>query len=189
MSNNDETRGTGSRPVDTNAVHELLLSRRSIRAFTSEPVSDAQVQALLEAAMAAPSANNRKPWQFVAVRQAELRQKLAQTHRYSGMAAQSPLVIVVLAEEETSIHFVPDTSAATQNILLQAVAMGLGAVWVGIYPYTEREAYVREALDIPDSLRVLCLIPIGHPAEKRSPRTQFDPAKVHYDRYGGKGND
>ena len=162
---------------------DLIKRRRSIRKYTSETVSDDDVRMLLEAAMAAPSANNAQPWGFVVVRDAERRQQLAEAHPWSKMCADAPAVFVVVGDPERSDHWVEDTSAATQNLLLGVTALDLGAVWVGIYPRTERETYVKRVLSIPDQRRVLCLVPVGHPAESRPPRTQYDESKVHYEGY------
>lgn len=162
---------------------DLIKKRRSIRRYTSEPVSEADIQALLEAAMAAPSASNRQPWEFVVVRDPVLRRRLAETHPYSKMAAEAPVVFVICGREEQSHHWVEDTSAATENLLLAAAGLGLGAVWVAVYPGADREDYVRQVLNLPPGLRVLCLVPLGHPAEEKPPRTQYDPRRVHYDRY------
>lgn len=162
---------------------DLIKKRRSIRKYTDEPVSDEDIQALLEAAMAAPSANNSQPWTFIVVREAELRQKLAQTHPWSKMAADAAVVFVVCGDPRRSSHWVEDTSAATENLLLAATALDLGTVWVGVYPKEQREQHVRQALGIPENLRVLCLVPTGHPAESKPPRTQFDERKVRYERY------
>lgn len=162
---------------------DLIKKRRSIRKYTSKTVSDADIRTLLEAAMAAPSANNSQPWQFIVVRDKELRQQLAETHPWSRMCAKAPVVFVVCGDERSSDHWVEDTSAATQNLLLAVTAMDLGAVWVGIYPRPQREAHVRRALGIPEGVRVLCLVPVGHPAESKQPRTQYDERKVHRERY------
>ena len=162
----------------------LIHSRRSIRSFTAEQVSSAQVQSLLEAAMAAPSARDRRPWEFVVVTDGGIREQLAQTHQFSGVARKAPLVIVVCGHPQVAPHWVQDCSAATENILLAAVGLGLGAVWVGIHPAIERETYVRQVLGIPAAVRPLCLIPIGHPAEEKQPRTRFEAAHVHYERFG-----
>ncbi len=113
----------------------------------------------------------------------ELCRRLADTHPYSKMAAEAAVVFVVCGREADSRHWVEDTSAATQNLLLAAAGLGLGAVWVACYPNVEREQYVRDCLGLPQDWRVLCLVPAGHPAESKPPRTQFDPARVHYDRY------
>jgi len=163
---------------------DLIKRRRSIRRYTGEPVSAADIQALLEAAMAAPSASNRRPWQFIVVREEGLRRQLAETHAYSRMCAEAAVVFVVLGEEARSQHWVEDTSAATENLLLAAAGLGLGAVWIAVYPHPDREDYVRRLLDIPSELRVLCLVAVGHPAEEKPPRTQYDPDRVHYERYG-----
>lgn len=162
---------------------DLIQKRRSIRKYTAEPIAEADIQAMLEAAMAAPSASNIKPWEFVVVRDRELCRKLGDTHPYSKMAAEAAAVFVVCGREGESRHWVEDTSAATQNLLLAAAGLGLGAVWVACYPNAEREQYVRDLLGLPAGLRILCLVPVGHPAETKPPRTQFDPARVHYDRY------
>lgn len=170
--------------VRNNQALELIFSRRSIREFTSEEVSPAQVSTLLEAAMAAPSARDRRPWEFIVVTDPAARELLAQTHQFSGVARKAPLVIVVCGHAEVAPHWVQDCSAATENILLAAVGLGLGAVWVGIHPAIVRETHVRQVLGIPPEVRPLCLVPIGHPAETKSSRTRFEGAHVHYERFG-----
>jgi nitroreductase len=162
---------------------ELIKRRRSIRRYTDEAVSDADVAALLEAAMAAPSADNLQPWEFVVVRDEGLRQQLAETHPWSRMCADAPVVFVVCGHERRSGHWVEDTSAATENLLLAAAGLDLGAVWVGVYPQSGYEKHVRRMLSIPRELRVLCLVPVGHPGESKLPHTKYDERKVHYDGY------
>jgi len=164
-------------------VLEVILKRRSIRDYTSQPVSDQQVRTLLEAAMAAPSASDRRPWHFVVVRDPELRQELGRTHQWSDMAARAPVVFVACGDEQASHHWMVDCSAAVENLLIQATAMDLGGCWVGIYPRPEREAHVRQLLHIPEALRVLCLVPLGYPAAPKSPRTRYEERCVHYDRF------
>ena len=170
--------------VNDNQALGLIFSRRSIRNFTTEEVSAAEIQALLEAGMAAPSARDRRPWEFVVVTDAGIREQLAQTHQFSGVARKAPLVIVVCGHQEVAPHWVQDCSAATENILLAAVGLGLGAVWVGIHPAIVRESHVRQILGLPLGVRPLCLIPIGHPDEEKQARTRFEAAHVHYERFG-----
>ena len=160
---------------------DMIKKRRSIRKYTDQPVTDEQIRQLLEAAMAAPSASNIQPWEFVVVRDPDLKRQLAQTHTWSHMAADAAAVFVVCGNERASHHWVEDASAATENLLLAVTALGLGAVWVGIYPGADREAHVRQALAIPEEIRVLCLVPVGHPAESKSPRTQYKESKVHHE--------
>lgn len=162
---------------------DLIKKRRSIRRYTGEPVSDADVKAMLEAAMAAPSANNVQPWEFVVVRDRTLRQQLAETHPWAAMCAQAPVVFVMCGHERQSNHWVEDVSAATENLLLAAAGLDLGAVWVMVYPQPRYEEHVRNVLGIPRGLRVLCLVPVGHPAESKPPHTKYDESKIHYDRY------
>jgi len=128
---------------------DIIKKRRSIRQYTAEDVSEEDVRLLLEAAMAAPSGNARDPWHFIVVRDAKTRAKLAATHDFAGMCSRAPVVIVVCGDEELSKHWIADTSAATQNILLAATALGLGTVWIGVFPTAEREAHVRRVLWYP----------------------------------------
>jgi len=152
---------------------ELILKRRSIRAYTDAPVTDDQIQMLLQAAMAAPSANDVRPWAFVVVRDRERRQALAETHRWSYMCADAPVVFAVVGDPAASDHWVEDCSAATENLLLAAAGLNLGAVWIAIYPRLQRETHVRRVLNIPDRLRPLCLVAVGQPAETKPPRTRY----------------
>ena len=159
---------------------DLLKQRRSIRKYTGETISDANIKTLLEAAMAAPSANNIQPWEFIVVRDRNLCQQLAETHTWSRMCADAPVVFVICGDEELSDHWVEDTSAATENLLLAVTGLNLGAVWVGVYPRPQREKHVKKVLNIPPNLRVLCLVPVGHPAESKPPHTKYDESKVRY---------
>ena len=168
----------------TNDLIQTILARRSIRKYTAEPVSEEAIRALLEAAMAAPSASNRKPWQFVVVTERETIDALAEAHAHGKMLFEAPLCISVCGDlTEMERFWVQNCSAATENLLLAAVALGLGAVWLGVYPRDERVKSVRQILDLPDHITPLNLISIGHPAEKRQPRTQYDEARVHRGRW------
>jgi nitroreductase len=163
---------------------DLLRTRRSIREYTDEPVADEQVDSMLKAAMAAPSAQNLKPWHFVVVHKRKTLDKLAGVHKYAYMLEKAPLAIVVCGDTEISEkHWVEDTCAATQNLLLAATALGLGGVWISLYPKKKHQKYAREVLDIPEHIGVLCVLAIGHPAEKKKVRTQFDAERVHNDEW------
>ena len=161
-------------------IISTILSRRSIRKYSAELVGEKDVRSLLEAAMAAPSASNRKPWYFVVVTERKKLDELADKHPYGKMLFEAPLCIAVCGDPEISKrHWVQDCSAATENLLLAAVGLGLGAVWLGVHPSEEREAEIRKALGLPEAIVPLNLISIGHPAEKKEPRTQYDEARVH----------
>ncbi|MGQ9567871.1 MAG: nitroreductase family protein [Anaerolineae bacterium] len=163
---------------------DTIFARRSIRKYTREPVTEEQVRNLLEAAMAAPSANNSQPWHFVVVQDREQLRRLAEAHPYGRMQAEAALSIAVCADPALSPRYwVQDCSAATENLLLAATSLGLGGVWLGVYPNQDRVAQVKEVLGIPEGIEVLCLVAIGHPAEKKPPRTQFNSQRVHRDRW------
>lgn len=161
-----------------------ILARRSVRRYTDEPVSEEQTTTLLEAAMAAPSASNRKPWHFVVVTDRKMLDTLAERHPYAKMLFGAALCIAVCGDTTVSEGFwIQDCSAATENILLAAAGMGLGTVWIGVHPRAERENVVHELLDIPPGMVALCLIAVGHPGEEKAARTQYDAGRVHHERW------
>jgi nitroreductase len=161
-----------------------ILARRSVRAYTAEPLSETQITTLLQAAMAAPSASNLKPWHFIVVTKRETLNALAERHPYAKMLFQAPACIAVCGDTTVSEAFwVQDCSAATQNILLAAAGMGLGACWLGAHPRAPREAEIRDLLGLPSKVTPLCLISVGYPAEEKAARTQFDAGRVHHERW------
>lgn len=158
---------------------EIIFGRRSIRQYTGEPISGQDLANLLQAGMAAPSASNRKPWHFVTVTDRTKLRALADTHPYGKMLASAAAAIAVCGDPSISEWWVQDCSAATENILVAANALGLGGVWLGCHNRPEREEDVRDVLGIPASVGVLSLISVGHPAEEKEARTQYDAARVH----------
>ena len=160
-----------------------IFARRSIRLYTEEPVGEADLQSLLEAGMAAPSASDRKPWHFVVVTERDTLSALAEAHPYGKMLARAGAAIAVCGDPGTSTWWVQDCSAATENILVAAAALGLGAVWLGCHGSPGREEAIRSVLGIPDAIGVLSLLSIGHPAEKKEPRTQYNPQRVYINRW------
>jgi nitroreductase len=162
---------------------QTIFSRRSIRKYTDEPVSESEIKTLLEAAMAAPSASNGQPWHFVVVTDRKTLDALAEAHPHGKMLAQATLAVAVCGDPARSGYWEQDCSAATENLLLAVAALGLGAVWLGVHPMADRVAAVRQALGIPDAVVPLCLLSIGHPAEHKEPRTQYDETRVHRDRW------
>jgi len=166
---------------------EAMLTRRSIRKYRAEPVSEEAIDTLLRAAMAAPSAGNEQPWHFIVIRDRTVLDTIPSTHPYAQMAASAPLAIVVCGDERLAKYesfWVQDCAAATQNLLLAAHANGLGAVWCGVYPSEERVAAVRGLLAIPEQITPFSLIVLGHPDEEKGPADRFDGARVHRDRFG-----
>lgn len=159
---------------------DFIYKRRSIRKYKPNPVPEELITEMLKAAMAAPSANNARPWEFVVVRDPETRRALSNVHQYARMAADAPVVIVVLGDRGNR-WMQQDCAAATENLLLAAANLGMGAVWVGLRE--KRDAPVRELLGVPEKYRAFCLVPVGYPAEEKEPRTQYDEAKVHRERW------
>lgn len=149
-------------------VLEAIKGRRSIRSFTDEPVSEKDVKALIDVARHAPSAGNIQPWEFVIVRKPEIKRKLVLAALNQTFIEEAPVVIVVCADMGASgsgygsrgetLYCLQDTAAATLSILLTAYSMGLGTCWVGAF----REEEVKEVLGIPDGVRPVAMVPVGH---------------------------
>lgn len=167
-------------------VLENIATRTSIRSYTDQPVSERTVKELLKAGMAAPTAMNSQPWVFYVVRDREKMKALAEALPYTKMAADAAVLIVPCGDRDRFLtgegmtYWVQDVSAATENILLAAHAMGLGAVWTGVYPIRERIADVSRILEMDGKHVPLCVIPIGYPADDPEPKDKWDPDKVFY---------
>jgi nitroreductase len=171
---------------DDGGLVESILTRRSIREYTDRPVPDDLVTDLLRAAMAAPSAGNQQPWQFVVVRDSKVLEEVAAANPYGGMARDAQLAVVVCGDPARKAHeefWIQDCSAATENLLLAAHASGLGAVWCGTFPLEERMARVRAALGLPDGIIPFAVVPIGYPAEQPAPVNRYHAGRVHLDHW------
>lgn len=166
------------------AVLDAISTRTSIRAYQDRPVGADTVELLLRAAMSAPSARNRQPWAFIVVDDKDLLRQLADSLPYAQSAAAAPMAVVVcgvLTESQGATNagwWVQDAAAASENLLLAAHAVGLGAVWTGVYSYEDRVRAVRNVLGLPRHVVPLNVIPIGYPAENPAPKQKWDPAKV-----------
>ncbi len=165
-----------------------LFARRSIRQYAPGEVTDAQITTLLKAAMAAANAGNRQPWHYIVVREAAMRKRIAEKHPYAGMAAQAAVVIIPCGEPGASFpnmndFWIQDLAASTQNLLLAATGLGLGAVWCGVHPNAERVQAIRELLGIPEHIVPFCVVCIGQPGEQKEPRTQYNAGRIHQERW------
>jgi len=161
---------------------KFIQKRRSIRHFKEDPVSDEQLETLLRAAMAAPSAGNEQPWAFVVIRDRARLDKVAQVHPYAGMCKSAALAILVcgdLARDQHEGMWVQDCSAAVQNLLLAAANVGLGTCWCGVHPRADREAGFRKLCKLPQGIIPFALIAVGVPAETKGPANYYDPKRVH----------
>ena len=177
---------------DAQVAINNIMTRTSIRQYTNEPVSKADIETMLRAGMAAPTAVNKQPWHFIVVNKKEKLMELASTNPYAKMLEKAPLAIVVCGDMSKALEgdarafWVQDCSAATENILLAAHALGLGAVWTGLYPNMERVDAVSEVLNLTDNIIPLCTVVIGHPAEQPQPKDKWNPENVSYNVCGGK---
>jgi nitroreductase len=166
---------------------EAIHTRRSIRRYTAAPVNDAEVHALVHAAMCAPSAFGQRSTRFVVVRDQAVRDILSQASQYAGMVADSPVAIVVCGDTRVErlpgAYWVHDGVAALENMLTAAHAIGLGAVWVGVHPFPERMDAVREAVGLPEGVEPLATVAVGRPGEHRPVPDRFDASHVHAERW------
>ena len=167
---------------------EAIFSRRSIRKFTAEPVLPEDLLNILKAGQAAPSAGNAQAWRFIILDEREILDEVPKFHPYAQMIKQASLAVVVcgdLGAEKYPGYWVQDCAAATQNMLLAVTALGLGAVWTGLYPNQERVAGMRALLGLPEKIVPLSLVVIGHPDEHKPKAERFDPAKLSRNAWQG----
>ena len=190
--------GCGPKATEPSAL-DVIMTRTSIRHFTGEPVAKEQLETLLKAGMAAPTAMNSQPWRFVVLTDKDRIVELLGGGPRSGMFTEAGAVIVVCGEttmlrkpfgqpdapavEMENIFWYEDCSAATENILLAAKALGLGAVWTAGYPATERIAPLAAALGLPENVVPLSIIPVGIPAEDPAPKDKWNPDNIHWDNW------
>lgn len=166
----------------------VIMNRRSVREFTAEGVDEGSLDRLVRAGMAAPTAKNTQPWAFIVVTERERLDLLAGGLPFGKMLGKAAAAIVVCSSPEEANGqrvelAVIDATCASENILLAAEALGLGAVWVAVYPYEDRLAHFRSVLWIPDSVIPLCVIPLGHPVVTKHPIDKFKPEKIHRERW------
>ena len=172
-----------------NDALSVIHSRKSVRQYTGEKVTRDDLLTLLKAAMAAPTARNKQPWVFVPVTDNATLLKLAQGLPYTKMIVKAGACIVVCGDMSKALSgaerefWVQDCSAASENILLAAESLGLGAVWSGMYPLQERVDHVRAVLGLPDAIIPLNVIAIGHPAGVEKPQNKFDEANIHWEKW------
>jgi nitroreductase len=166
----------------------VIHNRKSVRNFTGESVTQDQLEILLKAAMAAPSAVNCQPWEFVVVTDRKTLDKLGDVLPYAKMIYKAGAAIIVCgvpskAHKQMVEYAVIDSALASQNILLAAEAIGLGAIWTAAYPYLDRMKSVSSILNIPSNTIPLNVIPIGHPTGEDKPKEKFNPNKIHRERW------
>ena len=185
----DNNNGTEeSAQADGQNAIDCIMTRTSVREYTDKQIPDSVVESLLKAGMAAPTAMNKQPWQFIVVTDPKIRQAISDAGK-PIRAKEAPLVIVACGDPDkeddgpAAEFWVQDVSAASENILLAAHAQGLGAVWCGIYPIEERVEQISKILGLPNNLIPLSAICIGYPANNPTPKNKWNPEAIHYNKY------
>ena len=173
---------------DANAVLSNIATRASVRQFTNQPIDKSTLERIVRAGMAAPSAVNKQPWAFVVITERSVLDSLQNVHPYANLKTATA-AIVVCGDTEKALqgyareYWIQDCSAATQNILLAAHALGLGAVWCGVHPDPKRVSEVSRVLRLPESIIPLNIITMGYPASQPQPKDKWKPENIHYQRW------
>lgn len=172
----------------TSAVIENIMTRTSIRQFTNQPIAKDTLDLLVKAGMAAPSAMDKRPWDFVIITEKEILDSLNAIKPWFNLKTATAAIVVCgnlskAAEGEGSQYWVQDCSAATENILLAAHAYGLGAVWCGVYPNPEIVSGVSQILSLPENAIPLNVITLGYPDENPAPKDKYKASDIHYQKW------
>lgn len=172
-----------------NETLKIIHERKSVRNYTNQDVTRKQLETLVKAGMAAPTAADKRPWAFVVVTKQKKLKAIANVMKYGKMVAQAKAAIVVCGIPKESlpgwdsVYWIQDCSAASENILLAAESMGLGAVWLGVYPNQKRIKNISEILNVPQGTIPLNVISIGWPQGVEKPKKKYDPKKVHWNKW------
>ncbi|MDE6793743.1 MAG: nitroreductase family protein [Muribaculaceae bacterium] len=186
---NQNTAGENTSKADAaQIVLDNIMTRTSIRQFTSQPIAKDTLDMIVKAGMAAPTAMNKQPWAFVVVTEKEVLDSLNAVHPYSNLKTATAAIIVCGDMEKAATDFareywIQDCSAATENILLAAHALGLGAVWCGVYPNPKVMPEVKRVLSLPTWVIPLNIITMGYPEAASQPKDKWTPENVHYQKW------
>ncbi len=163
-----------------------IFTRRSIRRYKEQDISGELIEKIIKAGMAAPSAGDEQPWQFIVIKDKNILNEIHKFHPYSLMLREANCAIVVcgdLSLERMEGFWVQDCSAAAQNMLLMANELGLGSVWLGVYPVEDRVKSLKGLLELPESVIPLTVLPLGYPAERKKPAERFDSTRIHTNKW------
>ena len=165
-------------------VIDNILSRKSVREFISDkPVNQEDIDILMKVGMAGPSGKDQRPWELLVINDRQILDKLAEELPYAKMLADAPMAIIMCGDTVKSDYWYLDSSLGSQNILLAAEAMGLGATWTAAYPYRDRIEAVKSVIDMPSHILPLNVIPVGYPKGEQKAKDKFDAAKVHLNKW------
>lgn len=175
-----------SEPVTSKSTIEDIMTRTSVRAYSDRKVEKETVDTLLRAAMAAPTAGNKQPWRYVVIDDKKILESIGDNFRTMTMAKQAALAVVMCGDTTSTFkgdaqgYWIQDVSAASENLLLAAHAMDLGAVWCGIYPLMERVEQFSKMLNLPENIIPMACICIGYPVAETTPKDKWKPEYIHY---------
>jgi len=162
-----------------------IFERRSIRRYQNQQVEDEKIQGLLRAAMYAPSAGNEKPWHFVVIKDRNTLNEITTFHPHTQMLKEAPVAILVCADTSDvkydGMFWIQDIAACTQNILLQAVELGLGTCWCGVYPNEALVGSMAKLAKLPAHIIPVAVVAVGYPGEEREVRERYNAERVHYE--------
>ena len=170
-------------------ICKAIFERKSVRNFNDKKITEEQLELLVKAGMAAPSAMNKQPWAFVVVNDRKTLDLLGEKLPYAKMLFQASAAIIVCGDMQKALedwqqeYWIQDCSAASMNILLAAEGMGLGSVWTGLYPAKGRVAIVKEILNLPDYIMPLNVLPLGYASTEELPKNKYNPANVHWNNW------
>jgi len=169
-----------------NPVIEAIIKRRSIRRYTGKAVNKSDINILLKSAMYAPSARNQQPWHYLVIDDRSLLQRIMEVHPYASMLSEANLAILICGDEELELskgYWSVDCAAATQNLLLAAYSVGLGAVWLGVYPRKERQEGIRKIFELPSNIHPFSLVSIGYPAEDKAVPERYKEERIRWNKW------
>ena len=175
--------------MEKNTIFDHIMTRTSVRSYTSQPIEKEKIEMLLRAGMAAPSACNKQPWHFVVINDRKMLDQIPSFSPYASMVREAPLAIVVCGDLDKALDgweqdfWIQDCAAATENILLMAHGLGLGAVWTALYPAKDRYQGMQQLLDLPESIIPLNTIIIGYPKGETKPKEKWKEENVSYNEY------
>ncbi len=164
-------------------LFDAIITRRSIRKYSGEPVSREEIQTILRAAMYAPSANNQQPWHFLVIDDDEIKDQITRIHPYAKMVKEASFAVLICGDESLELskgYWAVDCAAATQNLLLAAHGIGLGAVWCGVHPREERKAEMKKLFNLPDHIQPFAVVAIGRPGEQKPHPERFKEERIHW---------
>ncbi|MCD7971697.1 MAG: nitroreductase family protein [Candidatus Azobacteroides sp.] len=171
---------------NSNVVLDVIHQRTSIRAYTDQPVSKENLETIVRAGMAAPSAVNKQPWQFIIIDDKNTLHALGENMRTSAMVQKAPAAILVCGDMNKAgegwlqQYWIQDCSAASQNILLAITSLGLGGVWTSIYPAEDRIKHVADILNLPEHIIPLNIIPLGYPSQHPEPKDKWNEENIRW---------